>query len=145
MNKKIKLSFLLILIIFLFSACTTKKTNTETPTIKPRAEKIEIINFYATYQCSACVYIGNMMFKIIEENFKEEYQDGKITFQKIDIDKPENKELANKFQARGSSLFFNFIADGQDNISEDAVVWRLVENDQGFKNYVIKKINDNLK
>lgn len=137
----------ILLTLLLLSACnkTASESVNSINKIEKKAEKIEIINFHATYQCYSCIYIGDMMFKIIEEQFKEEYQSGKISFKKINVDLPENKDIVNKYQARGSSLFFNIIIDGQDNIQEDANVWRLVGNDQAFKNYIFNKITDNLK
>lgn len=146
MKKLFKISITLIILLSL-SACSvaTGESDNSTKKIEKKAEKIEIINFHATYQCYSCVYIGDMMFKIIEEKFKEDYQSGKIIFKKINVDKSENKDIVNKYQARGSSLFFNIIIDGQENISEDTNVWRLVGNDQSFQNYIIKKINDQLK
>jgi len=58
----------------------------------------------------------------------------------INIDLPENKEVATKFKAAGSSLFINPIVDGQDNIKEDTQVWRLVSNEQRFISYLSDKI-----
>lgn len=145
--KKIFKTSIILLTLLLLSACTKaigEGTNSINK-IEKKAEKIEIINFHATYQCYSCIYIGDMMFKIIEEQFKEEYQSGKISFKKINVDLPENKDIVNKYQARGSSLFFNIVIDGQENIQEDANVWRLVGNDQAFKNYIFNKITDNLK
>lgn len=145
--KNIFKTSIILLTLLLLSACTKAASEgaNSINKIEKKAEKIEIINFHATYQCYSCVYIGDMMFKIIEEQFKEEYQSGKISFKKINVDLPENKDIVNKYQARGSSLFFNIIIDGQENIQEDANVWRLVGNDQAFKNYIFKKITDNLK
>ncbi|PJA01398.1 hypothetical protein COX74_02980 [bacterium (Candidatus Gribaldobacteria) CG_4_10_14_0_2_um_filter_41_16] len=58
-------------------------------------------------------------------------------------DLSENKDLARKFQASGSSLFINAIINGKDNITEDTKVWRLVSDKAQFKNYLKDKI-DNL-
>ena len=137
--------FSLLMIIIILSACNIEAKNNSLETSSTvKADKIEIINFHSTYQCYSCVYIGNIMFKIIDKRFKEEYQAGKITFQKINVDLPENKEISTKYQARGSSLFFNIIINNQDNISEDINIWRLIGNDQAFENYIIKKINEYL-
>ncbi|HOZ53295.1 MAG TPA: nitrophenyl compound nitroreductase subunit ArsF family protein [bacterium] len=145
--KKLFIISITLIILLSLSACSiaTGKSDNSAEKIEKKAEKIEIINFHSTYQCYSCVYIGDTMFKIIEDQFKEDYQSGKIIFKKINVDKPENKDIVDKYQARGSSLFFNIIIDGKDNISEDTNVWRLVGNDQAFQNYIVKKINDNLK
>ncbi len=146
MKKILKLLSLFVLLIIL-SACSleTSDKDVKSSPEKAKAEKIEIVKFYSTNQCYSCVYVGNKVFEIVDKKFREEYQTGKIILKDINVDNPKNKDIANKYQARGSSLFFNFIIDGQENISEDANVWRLVGNDQAFENYIIKKINDNLK
>lgn len=54
---------------------------------------------------------------------------------------PENKELAQKFQASGSALYLNAIKDGVDNIEQDIKVWSLVGNTAKFKDYLEGRIN----
>ena len=45
-----------------------------------------------------------------------------------------------KYQAGGSSIFVNAIIDGKDNIEEDVNVWRLVSDEQQYKNYFENKL-----
>lgn len=146
MKKISKLLSLFVLLIIL-SACSleTSGQDIKGSPEKAKAEKIEIVKFYSTNQCYSCIYVGDKVFEIVDKKFREEYQAGKIILKNINVDDPQNNDIVNKYQARGSSLFFNLIIDGQENISEDANVWRLVGNDQGFENYIVKKINDNLK
>lgn len=111
------------------------------PTMK--ADKIEVFLFHATQRCTTCIAIGRLAGETVNEYFQPEIKDGKIEFKEINIDLPENKELATKFQASGSALFINAISNGQDNIAEDVNVWRLTQNETQFKNYLKEKI-DNL-
>jgi len=104
------------------------------------AEKIQVFLFHATQRCSSCIAIGKFAKETVEQKFPEEIKSGKIEFREINIDLPENKELATKFKAAGSSLFINPIVDGKDNIKEDTQVWRLVSNEQGFISYLSDKI-----
>lgn len=104
------------------------------------AEKIQVFLFHATQRCSSCIAIGKYAKETVEQKFPEELKSGKIEFREINIDLPENKELATKFKAAGSSLFINPIIDGKDNIKEDTQVWRLVSNEQGFISYLSDKI-----
>ncbi len=105
------------------------------------AEKIEVIHFYTTQQCWACITLGELSLKTIEEKFPNEYEKGIITFQDINVDLAENKELVSKYQARGSSLFINAIVDGEDNIEEDVAVWRLIGNEKQYIEYLSEKLN----
>ena len=104
------------------------------------AEKIQVFLFYNTQRCYSCITIGKYAKETVEQKFPEELKSGKIEFREINIDLPENKEVATKFKAAGSSLFINPIVDGQDNIKEDTQVWRLVSNEQRFISYLSDKI-----
>lgn len=104
------------------------------------AEKIQVFLFHSTQRCYSCIAIGKFAKETVEQKFPEELKSGKIEFREINIDLPENKELAEKFKATGSSLFINPIIDGKDNIKQDTQVWRLVSNEQGFISYLSEKL-----
>lgn len=88
--------------------------------------------------------IGEFTAKTITESFSEELNSGIIDYREINIDLPENRELAQKYQASGSSLFINRIISGKDDISQDTKVWSLVNDESKFKAYLSEKINSYL-
>ena len=112
-------------------------------TPKP-ADRIQVFLFHATHRCSSCITVGKLAQKTIEQKFPEELKSEKIEFREINIDLPENRELATKFKAIGSSLFLNKIIEGKDNIEEDAQVWRLFFDEQNFISYLSDKIKTQL-
>lgn len=120
----------------------SKELNTSIVPIT-KADKVEVFLFHATQRCTTCIAIGRLAGETVNEYFQSELKDGKIEFREVNIDLTENKTLAEKFQASGSSLFLNAISDGKDNIAEDVNVWRLTQNPTRFKNYLKGKI-DNL-
>lgn len=105
------------------------------------AEKVEVFLFHRTQRCATCIAIGKLSGQTVEERFGPEVSSGKVVFRELNIDEPENKALAEKFKAGGSSLFINAIRNGSDNIQEDAQVWRLTSDSEAFKNYLADKIN----
>jgi len=109
----------------------------------PQADKVEVFLFHATQRCITCITIGKLAGETVNEYFQPELRGGQIEFREINTDLPENKDLAKKFQASGSSLFINAIVNGKDNITEDTKVWRLVSDKAQFKNYLKDEI-DNL-
>jgi hypothetical protein len=122
------------------------KTNYSVMDIKlPKADKIEIFLFHTTQRCASCINIGKFAKQTIDNNFNEELSSGRIFFREINIDLPENYQLAEKFQASGSSLFINTIRDGKDYIEQDLKVWRLVGNEGEFESYFKEKIANILK
>jgi thiol-disulfide isomerase/thioredoxin len=107
-----------------------------------RADKVQVFLFHATQRCPTCIAIGKLAGETVYEYFQPELKDGKIEFREINIDLPENRGLAQKFQASGSSLFINAIYNSQDNISQDTRVWRLTQDEAQFKSYLKVKIKE---
>jgi hypothetical protein len=150
MNKKLLVISLLIFSSLIFSGCSVKNVEIKSPSknevnvsdSKPKADKVQVFLFHTTQRCATCVAIGKFSVETVYEYFQPELRDGKIEAKEVNIDLPENKELAKKFQASGSALFINAIYNGQDNISEDTKVWRLTTNEAQFKSYLKDKINN---
>jgi len=150
-NKKLLFFSLLIVAPFVLSGCNAKnaviestksESKVEVNKTKPKPDKVEIFLFHATRRCATCIAIGKLSGETVYEYFQPELRDGKIEFREINIDLPENKALAQKFQASGSALFINAIYNGQDNINEDTRVWRLTQDEVQFKSYLKDKINN---
>lgn len=112
---------------------------TENQIAKP-SDRVQVFLFHATKRCISCINIGKYAKETVEQKFSEELKSGKIEFREINIDLPENKELATKFKATGSALFINSIINDNDNISEDAQVWRFVSDKEAFIGYLSEKI-----
>jgi thiol-disulfide isomerase/thioredoxin len=158
MNKKIIIGSLIvlgILIVLIIANLNSPKSEAiaenqfqsqrQSSLQKQSADKVQVFLFHSTQRCTTCIAIGKLAGETVDEYFQPELRDGKIEFREINIDLPENKELAQKFQASGSSLFINAIYSGKDNITEDAMVWRLTQNEVQFKSYLKDKINNLLR
>lgn len=111
-----------------------------TPACIP-ADTIIVANFHGTRRCASCLAVGNLAQKTVEQEFPKEYRKGKIEFLSIDGDNPENVQLVQKYQARGSSLFINAIHGVQETIEEDVTVWRLAGNEEAYIRYLKEKIS----
>ena len=139
--------FLAVVVIFGIIANTpvdsnsqSKKAKNEKTEVLSPAEKIEVLHFHVTKQCWTCITVGQYVLETIKERFPEEYKNGIIVFRDVNGDLPENKELVMKYKAGNLSLLINATVDGEENISEDVTVWRLVGNEMQFKNYFEGKI-----
>ena len=154
MDKKIIIG--VIIIIVSGAIMTTAKNNNQPPkasvagetvnetqisNIKNSADKIEVYYFHRTARCYSCNTLSQYTRETIEQKFSEEIESGKIEFKEINVDLLENKGVATKFQASGSSLFINAIKDGQNNISQDTNVWKFLSDKSQFENYLENKIN----
>jgi hypothetical protein len=110
--------------------------------LKP-AEKVQVFVFHSSNRCYSCVTMGKYAKATVEEFFQPELRDGRVEFQEINVDLPENKEIARKFKATGSSLFVNAIIDGEDNIKEEVQLWRMLSDKEKFSQYLTEKIRKN--
>lgn len=108
---------------------------------KISAEKIEIIEFHNTNRCASCLRMEELLKKTLSQNFPNEIKDGKVVFSDINIDLPENNEIATKYQAWWLSVFINAITSGQDNIEQETDAWRLIWDEIQFIDYMTKRIN----
>lgn len=118
-----------------------KSEQLPTSSIASAPEKVEVFLFHRTVRCSTCIAIGKLTGKTVQEKFPEEVKSGRIVFKEINIDLPENKELAKKFQASGSALYINAIRNGQDNIEQDIKVWRLTGDEAAFISYFENRLS----
>lgn len=148
MFKKISFVILLLLTVFVLASCSSQETkqkktlnDTKAETQnEPPADKIVVVHFHGTNQCWSCVTIGDYALETIKTSFPEEFENKIIEFKEINGELPENKNLVQKYQARGSSLYINKIVAGKDNIQEDTTVWRLVTNKNNFQSYFEDKL-----
>lgn len=108
------------------------------------ADKLEIYYFHRNARCYSCKTIGQYTKETMEQKYSQQIKDGLIDFRELNVESPENKEIAMKFQASGSSLFINRIVGSKDNIEQDTNVWRLLSDETKFKSYLENKINSYL-
>lgn len=120
----------------------TTDINQVVPKEDSQVDKVQVFLFHATMRCPTCIAIGRLAGETVNERFKEELKSGRIEFKEINIDLPENKELAQKFQVVGSALYINTIKDGADNIEQDIRVWSLVNDGLQFKDYLEGRVNN---
>jgi hypothetical protein len=118
------------------------KTSTATQTVS----KIEVIDFHSTHRCMTCNAIETNTKFTLDTYFSKDVNDGKITFQVINVDEKENEKLAEKFEASGTALFLNVIKDGQEKHIDLTEFAFMEGNDQAvFSKELKAKIENELK
>ena len=107
-----------------------------TPTPTPQ-ESVQIIltvmKFEPARPCQSCTKLGNYAKETIELYFPEEYQSGKIRYQTVNYQDPQNIELVKKYGVSGSSLIISVITAGNEEQTIDANdMWRYVGNKEEY-------------
>jgi hypothetical protein len=108
------------------------------------ADCIDVIYFHRTERCASCLWAGQMSRKTVESYFAGELANGRVTFQEVDVQKPENRTLAYKFRASGSQLFLNFVSGGKEHIVEAQYVYPYVGNEAKFTGQLRSAISSGL-
>ncbi len=114
------------------TACS-QVNNDQKETVE-NVEKIEIVYFYSNQRCVFCKNMEKFL-----ENAYEKIKRDKLQLKKINYDDKENKELVEKFSARNLGLYFNIISDNENIIKEDVSVWRYLNDQDEFTDYLEKK------
>lgn len=108
-----KFWYLFSLALFLMTSCQAQD-NAKATTTASNTSKIEVLDFHTTHRCQTCLKIEENARAVLQKDFQKEIEAGKITFQTIDIDDKSNAEIAERFQAGGTSLFLNVIKNGAE-------------------------------
>ncbi|OQX98884.1 MAG: hypothetical protein B6I20_10570 [Bacteroidetes bacterium 4572_117] len=112
--KQIRIFTILALSLMLFS-CNGNAQN-ERKAKNTSQNKIEVIDFHSTHRCMTCNAIEANTKYTLDNYFANELKSGKITFQSVNVDKDENYEMAEKYEASGTSLFLNVVINGKETI-----------------------------
>ncbi|MBK5208415.1 MAG: hypothetical protein JJE44_02790 [Flavobacteriaceae bacterium] len=111
--KNLSILSAIIVSLFLFS-CTGNAQN-KTATKQAKEDSIEVIDFHSTNRCMTCKAIEANTKYTLDTYFANEVKTGKIVFKIVNVDKKENEQMAEKFEASGTALFLNVIKEGKEN------------------------------
>lgn len=109
--------------------------------LKEPVDSLQVYYFHGVNRCNTCLTIGKYVRETIEDKYSSETENGKIDYMEINIDELENKDLVNKFEASGSSLYINAIRGENETIEKDMYVWRVANDETAFKIYLEDRIN----
>jgi hypothetical protein len=128
---------IILLLIFTIPKYMTGNVTASGAQIFGDIEKVEVYHFHGTHQCYSCKTVGAYAEETVNTYFADELKSGKIIFDHINGELPENSELVNKYEAKGSSLLIGIYGkDGSFSKSEDTNVWYKIDNKTDFMNYL---------
>lgn len=137
---------ILFLAIFVMPNYFTGNASASDIEISGDIEKIEIIHFHGTNQCSSCIKVGDLAEKTINTYFEEELKSGEITFAHINGELAKNREKAMKYGATGSSLWIGtYYSDGTFKKEENTNVWYKINDEEAYLDYLKDVIEEKLR
>ena len=108
-----------------------------TPAAKPQANKIIAYYFHTTYRCDTCRRIEAYSKEAINSGFARELADGKLEFQLVNVELPENQHFAQDYKLVTKSVVLVRMKDGKQiewtNLSR---IWELTGDRDAFLRYV---------
>jgi hypothetical protein len=108
--------------------------------------RVDVIYFHVNQRCVTCLCFEKRVNHLIEANFSGLINSGKLTYQVLNAQLPQNAAIARKYGAVGSQLFINTIINGVDNIEdiENIWNWNCNNNPGGFELKVKNAIEQRL-
>ena len=131
-------------------AQTDPKRDTNATVAKPKTasvNRVDVIYFHVNQRCVTCLCFEEHVNNVINKYFNDAIKSGKLTYQVLNAQLPQNDEIAKKYQVVGSQLFINTITNGVDSIEDISKIWEwnCRNNPQGFELKVKNAIEARLK
>lgn len=147
-NVRSSLKSILILIVFLtliFPAAGSVLSQTSQTGPNPDVIKhqtiIKVYYFHTSYRCPSCIRIEKWSHQAVQMYFSEEIKSGKMIWEPISVDKPENKHFINEYQLYTKSVVLVEIKNNQPkNWVNLAKVWQLLRDREAFFNYINREV-----
>lgn len=96
---------LLLVAAAAFAACGNNPRKTVAD--RQQDDCVEVLCFYGAKRCATCIAIETGVKEVVETDFAGQVGAGEVYFRIIDIVKPENEALADRYEVTWSALLLN--------------------------------------
>ena len=107
--------------------------------------KVQVYFFHGTHRCTGCINAEKGTVAVLNELYKNQLNQGIINFQSINIEEPQNKELAEKYQVAWNMLLIVPVSDEKGKVELTEQAFTYGTNPDGLKPYIKKAIDPMLK
>lgn len=135
-------TFRLIIAILLFApviACNSQQASKQAESTDSNSDKIEAYYFHFTARCVTCNTIEANAKKNLEILYPNQFKQGLITFQSVNLEEAVNKPLAEKLGVSGQTLL---IVKGNKkvNLTNEGFMYAVVKPEK-FKEIINEKVD----
>jgi len=123
---------------------TSEETTAAVPAIENagRAEAVQVIAYYFhnTSRCPTCLKIERTAREAMEETFTDDFASGKLVWQSLDMEKPENEHFVYDYELAAPSLVLVAMEEASEvewKRLDDT--WKLINNKEQFVAYVVEE------
>ena len=135
-------TFRLIIAILLFApviACTGQPSNKQAQASDNNSDKIEAYYFHFTARCTTCRTIEARAKENLETLYPNQFKQGLITFQSLNLEEAPNKNLADKLGVSGQTLLI-VKGDKKINLTNEGFMYAVVKPEK-FKEIINEKVD----
>ena len=139
-----KIILALMAVFTLYGCANSQSTDTRSAVNSTPDEVVEVLYFHGKQRCITCNAIEKLTKEVVENDFAQQVNDGKIIFKVIDISTKAGEKTADSYEVTWSSLFINKWKDAEEsknNMTDFAFSYAKNSPDI-FKAGVKKKIDE---
>ena len=137
MAKKIIIVLLLTIAFFQVSAVAIAGENMP-------GESVRLIAYYfhGSFRCATCHNLEKYAKESIENNFKDELDEGILVFKAVNVEEEGNEHFVYDYELYSKSLVLSLVKNGEEveykNLTK---IWEYVSDRQVYEDYVKSEIN----
>jgi len=131
--------FIALLLFVPISGCTAQPSNKQVKVSDNNSDKIEAYYFHFTTRCITCRTIEARAKENLESLYPNQFKQGLMTFQSLNLEEPPNKNLADKLGVSGQTLL---IVKGNEkiNLTNEGFMYAVVKPEK-FKEIINEKVD----
>jgi hypothetical protein len=136
--KTLRLILTLVLVIPILS-CNSQPVKIEAQDASASSDKIEAYYFHFTARCTTCRTIEAEAKKDLETLYPNQFKQGLITFQSLNLEEAPNKAISEKLGVSGQTLLL-VKGDHKINLTNEGFMYAVVKPEK-FKEIINEKVD----
>jgi len=120
-------------------ACTAQPSKKDATASTNNSDKIEAYYFHFTARCVTCRTIETKAKENLETLYPNQFKQGLITFQSVNLEEASSKPLAEKLGVSGQTLLL-VKGDQKINLTNEGFMYAMVKPDK-FKEIINEKVD----
>jgi len=127
------------LFITIFVGCTAQPTGEGVKTSDNNSDKIEAFYFHFTARCTTCRTIEAEAKKDLETLYPNQFREGLITFQSMNLEEDSTKPVAKRLGVSGQTLML-VKGNKKINLTNEGFMYAVVKPEK-FKEIINEKVD----
>ncbi len=128
-----------VLMIVPFVACNSQQGNKQAESVDGNSDKIEAYYFHFTARCMTCNTIEAKAKEILQTLYPNQFNQGLITFQSLNLEESVNKPLADRLGVSGQTLLI-VKGDKKVNLTNEGFLYAVAKPEK-FREIINEKVD----